>query len=84
MSQRHTTKYSWLRGAPIPHHQYGGTLEDAGQIIGKSGDHGIDGVIKEDRLGLDIIQYTSKKMERYCCNLLLGLIFLVHRHSADI
>jgi restriction system protein len=34
---------------------YGGTRKDAGQAIGKSGDEGIDGIIKEDRLGLDII-----------------------------
>ncbi len=32
---------------------YGGTREDAARVIGKSGDGGIDGVIKEDRLGLD-------------------------------
>ncbi|RPI61059.1 MAG: restriction endonuclease, partial [Planctomycetaceae bacterium] len=31
---------------------YGGTLHDAGKAIGKSGDGGIDGIIKEDRLGL--------------------------------
>ncbi len=35
--------------------RYGGTLRDAGQAIGKSGDEEIDGIIKEDRLGLDII-----------------------------
>ena len=32
---------------------YGGTRRDAGQAIGRSGDGGIDGIIKEDRLGLD-------------------------------
>ena len=31
---------------------YGGSLRDAGQAVGKSGDGGIDGIIKEDRLGL--------------------------------
>jgi len=35
---------------------YGGSLKDAGQAVGKTGDEGIDGIIKEDRLGLDIIQ----------------------------
>lgn len=40
---------------------YGGTLQDAGQAIGKSGDGGIDGVIKEDRLGLDSIFIQAKR-----------------------
>src|SRR5207245_3004888 len=34
---------------------YGGTRKDAGQAVGRSGDEGIDGIIKEDRLGLDIV-----------------------------
>lgn len=42
---------------------YGGTLKDAGQAIGGSGDEGIDGIIKEDRLGLDIIYIQAKKWE---------------------
>jgi restriction system protein len=42
---------------------YGGTLRDAGQAIGKSGDEGIDGIIKEDRLGLDIIYVQAKRWE---------------------
>ena len=40
---------------------YGGSREDAGEAIGQSGDEGIDGVIKEDRLGLDIIYIQAKK-----------------------
>lgn len=40
---------------------YGGSLQDAGQAIGKSGDEGIDGIIKEDRLGLDIIYIQAKR-----------------------
>lgn len=40
---------------------YGGSLKDAGQAIGKSGDEGIDGIIKEDRLGLDIIYIQAKR-----------------------
>lgn len=40
---------------------YGGTLKDAGQAVGKSGDEGIDGVIKEDRLGLDVIYLQAKR-----------------------
>jgi restriction system protein len=40
---------------------YGGTRQDAGQAIGKSGDGGIDGIIKEDRLGLDAIYIQAKR-----------------------
>lgn len=40
---------------------YGGSLKDAGKAIGKSGDEGIDGTIKEDKLGLDIIYIQAKK-----------------------
>jgi restriction system protein len=40
---------------------YGGSREDAGQAIGKSGDEGLDGVIKEDRLGLEIIYLQAKR-----------------------
>ena len=39
---------------------YGGSRKDAGEAIGKSGDEGIDGIIKEDRLGLDIIYIQVK------------------------
>ncbi|MFC2993113.1 restriction endonuclease [Halomonas tibetensis] len=42
---------------------YGGSRKDAGQTIGKSGDGGIDGVIKEDRLGLDVIYLQAKRWE---------------------
>lgn len=40
---------------------YGGSLEDAGEAVGKSGDEGIDGIIKEDKLGLDNIYIQAKK-----------------------
>lgn len=40
---------------------YGGTRRDAGQAVGKSGDGGIDGIIKEDRLGLDTIYIQAKR-----------------------
>lgn len=43
---------------------YGGTNPDAGQVLGKSGDGGIDGVIKEDSLGLDVIYIQAKRWER--------------------
>ena len=39
---------------------YGGSRQDAGQAIGKSGDEGIDGIIKEDKLGLDVIYIQAK------------------------
>jgi restriction system protein len=42
---------------------YGGTLRDAGQAVGKSGDGGIDGIIKEDRLGLDVIYIQAKRWD---------------------
>lgn len=42
---------------------YGGSLADAGKAIGKSGDEGIDGVIKEDKLGLDRIYIQAKRWQ---------------------
>lgn len=42
---------------------YGGSRKDAGQAIGRRGDEGIDGIIKEDRLGLDIIYVQAKRWE---------------------
>jgi restriction system protein len=42
---------------------YGGTREDAGRAIGKSGDEGVDGIINEDRLGLDVIYVQAKRWE---------------------
>jgi len=42
---------------------YGGSRADAGRAIGKSGDEGIDGIIKEDRLGLDTIFLQAKRWE---------------------
>jgi restriction system protein len=40
---------------------YGGSRTDAGQSLGRSGDEGIDGIIKEDRLGLDVIYLQAKR-----------------------
>lgn len=40
---------------------YGGSRKDAAQVVGKSGDGGIDGIIKEDRLGLDAIYVQAKR-----------------------
>ena len=42
---------------------YGGSREDAGRAVGKGGDGGIDGIIKEDRLGLDVIYIQAKRWD---------------------
>jgi restriction system protein len=42
---------------------YGGSLKDAGKAIGQSGDGGIDGIIKEDKLGLDVIYIQAKRWD---------------------
>jgi len=42
---------------------YGGSRVDAGKSIGQSGDEGIDGIIKEDRLGLDVIYLQAKRWD---------------------
>jgi restriction system protein len=42
---------------------YGGSRRDAARAVGKSGDEGIDGIIDEDRLGLDIIYIQAKKWD---------------------
>jgi restriction system protein len=42
---------------------YGGTHEDAARVVGRSGDGGIDGVIKEDRLGLESIYVQAKRWD---------------------
>jgi restriction system protein len=40
---------------------YGGTRRDAGEAVGGSGDEGIDGIIKEDRLGLEVVYIQAKR-----------------------
>jgi restriction system protein len=42
---------------------YGGSRADAGRSIGGTGDEGIDGIIKEDRLGLDLVYLQAKRWE---------------------
>jgi restriction system protein len=42
---------------------YGGSRSDAGRAIGKAGDGGIDGIIKEDKLGLDVIYIQAKRWD---------------------
>jgi restriction system protein len=48
---------------------YGGTHEDAARQLGKSGDGGVDGIIDEDRLGLDRIYVQAK---RYAVGSVIG------------
>lgn len=43
---------------------YGGSMVDAGQAVGRSGDDGIDGIIKEDKLGLDVVNIQAKRWEK--------------------
>lgn len=42
---------------------YGGSRIDAGKAIGRSGDGGIDGIIKEDKLGLDVVYIQAKRWD---------------------
>ncbi|GAC1362411.1 MAG: hypothetical protein NVSMB47_14510 [Polyangiales bacterium] len=42
---------------------YGGSFAEAAQRIGRSGDGGLDGIIKEDRLGLDVVFVQAKRWE---------------------
>lgn len=42
---------------------YGGSRRDAARTLGRSGDGGIDGVIKEDPLGLDVIYLQAKRWD---------------------
>ena len=42
---------------------YGGSRQEAGERLGRSGDAGLDGVIREDRLGLDVIYLQAKRWE---------------------
>ena len=42
---------------------YGGTVDDAGAVLGRTGDGGVDGVIKQDRLGLDALYVQAKRWQ---------------------
>ena len=43
---------------------YGGSIEDAGETVGRTGDEGIDGTIKEDKLGLDMVCIQAKRYKK--------------------
>jgi restriction system protein len=42
---------------------YGGSRREAARAVGQTGDEGVDGIIDEDRLGLDAIYIQAKKWE---------------------
>ncbi len=42
---------------------YGGALNDPGQTVGRSGDGGIDGIINEDALGLEVVYIQAKRWD---------------------
>lgn len=42
---------------------YGGSIENAGSVIGKTGDEGIDGIIREDKLGFSLIYIQAKRWD---------------------
>lgn len=48
----------------LVHMGYGGSFQEAARAIGRSGDEGIDGIIKEDRLGLDVLYIQAKRWEQ--------------------
>jgi restriction system protein len=53
--------FEWIVVDLLVRMGYGGTREEAARVVGKAGDEGIDGVIDEDRLGLDSIYVQAKK-----------------------
>lgn len=48
----------------LEHMGYGGALEDAGRVVGQTGDEGIDGIIREDKLGFSLIYIQAKRWDR--------------------
>lgn len=43
---------------------YGCSIEDAARAVGRAGDEGIDGIIKEDKLGLDVVYVQAKRWQQ--------------------
>lgn len=43
---------------------YGGSVENAGLVVGQTGDEGIDGIIREDKLGFSLIYIQAKRWDR--------------------
>ena len=46
---------------------YGGSKKEAGEAFATTGDEGIDGIIKEDKLGLDLIYIQAKRWKKDSC-----------------
>lgn len=42
---------------------YGGSLENAGAVVGQTGDEGIDGIVREDKLGFNLIYIQAKRWD---------------------
>jgi len=42
---------------------YGRSVKNAGKVVGKTGDEGIDGIVREDKLGFDLIYIQAKKWD---------------------
>lgn len=42
---------------------YGGSVDHAGTVIGQTGDEGIDGIIREDKLGFSLIYIQAKRWD---------------------
>ena len=42
---------------------YGGTRKEAGKAVGGSGDEGMDGIVNEERLGVEIIYIQAKRWQ---------------------
>ena len=55
--------FEWLVVDVLVGMGYGGSREEAGKAIGGPGDGGIDGIINEDRLGLDVIYIQAKRWD---------------------
>lgn len=63
---------------------YGGFANGAGRVVGRSGDGGIDGIIKEDKLGLDIIYIQAKKWENVVGEpIIRNFVGSLARHNAN-
>lgn len=63
---------------------YGGFANGAGRVVGRSGDGGIDGIIKEDKLGLDVIYIQAKKWENVVGEpIIRNFVGSLARHNAN-
>jgi len=63
---------------------YGGSRTDAAEQLGRSGDGGIDGVIREDALGLDVIYVQAKRWENPVGRpVIQGFVGALHGAHAD-